>query len=349
LISQPSFDPSSISFDLPDPERDDLSNVDFIQKLENAWSICEQFDLQTEIWRGRILRVVRDRERIGGEGRGTGFLQWLREMEISKSRAYSLIQLADSSDNLVVDGILEESSVNNFSKRAFIETAQAEPEIQHMISEAANEGKDITRRQVKSLTDEFLAATSSLLPVEIREKTQSNLLPAKFVAPLVKELSKLSATQQEEICETLRENPEIDSVKDMTNTAKWIGKSLEASLALRAFQDKDLNLDKATQEALRLDSLGLLSDAFGQAKTIESSILKFHSAWKRLEGLQERLWVESGSSTPNLRELLDTLQTLTGSTIRVSLGELSGGKRLRLQLVEEDSERLEPPSVEMIK
>ena len=101
-------------------------------------------------------------------------MQWLREMEISKSKAYSLIQLADSSDNLVVDGILEESSVNNFSKRAFIETAQAEPEIQYMISEAANEGKDITRRQVKSLTDEFVAATSSLLPDEIREKTSKS-------------------------------------------------------------------------------------------------------------------------------------------------------------------------------
>ncbi len=349
MISQSSLDPSAISFDLPDPEQDDLSNIDFIEKLENAWSICEQFDLQTEIWRGRILRVVRDREKKGGDGRGTGFLQWLREMEISKSKAYSLIQLADSSDDLVDDGILEESSINNFSKRAFIETAKAEPEIQYMISEAANEGKDITRRQVKSLTDEFLAATSSLLPDEIKERTQANLLPPKFVAPLVRELSRLTPLQQEEICGTLRENPEIDAVKDMTNTAKWMGKSFDASLALRTFQDKNLNLDKATQEALRLDSLGLLSDAFGQAKTIESSILKFHSAWKRLEGLQERLWVESGSSTPYLRELLATLQTLTGSTIRVSLGELAGGKKLRLQLVEEDSERIEPPFIDQKK
>ena len=347
MLSHPSLDPSSISFDLPDPDQDDLSNIDFISKLENAWSICEQFDLQTEIWRGRILRVVRDKEKRGGDGRGTGFLQWLREMEISKSKAYSLIQLADSSDNLVDDGILEESSVNNFSKRAFIETANAEPEIQYMISEAANDGKGITRKEVRSLTDQFMAATSSLLPDEIREKTQSNLLPAKVVAPLVRELSKLSPTQQEEICETLRENPEIESVKDLTNTAKWIGKSLDASLALRDYQNKNLNLDKATQEAKRLDSLGLLSDAFGQAKTIESSILKFHSAWKRLEILQERLWIESGSSTPYLRELLGTLQTLTGSNIRVSLGELSGGKRLRLQLVEEDSERMDPPSIEM--
>lgn len=347
MIIQSSTDLPSLKFDLPDPEEDGLSQLDFLERLENAWSICEQFDLQTEIWRGRILRVVRDREKKGGDGRGTGFLQWLREMEISKSKAYSLIKLADSSDDLVVDGMLEESSVNNFSKRAFIETAQSEPEIQQMISEAANEGKDITRRQVRSLTDEFLAATSSLLPEEIRERTQSNLLPPKVVAPLVRELSKLSPNQQNEICETLRESPEIDSIKEMTNTAKWMSKSTDASLSLRVFQNRDLNLDKATQEALRLDSLGILSDAFGQAKAIESSVLKFHSAWKRLDGLQERLWVESGSSTPFLRELLETLQTLTGSTIRVSLGELSGGKRLRLQIVEEDSERLEPPTIDL--
>ena len=75
MISQPSLDPTSLTFDLPDPEQDDLSNIDFIQRLENAWSICEKFDLQTEIWRGRILRVVRDREKRGGDGRGTGCLQ----------------------------------------------------------------------------------------------------------------------------------------------------------------------------------------------------------------------------------------------------------------------------------
>jgi hypothetical protein len=37
------------------------------------------------------------------------------------------------------------------------------------------------------------------------------------------------------------------------------------------------------------------------------------------------------------------LQSLSGTTMRVSLGELAGGKRLRLQLVEESPEQLEPP------
>ena len=140
------------SLELPDPESEEIGTMEFLARLEEAWAVCDRFDLQTEIWRGRILRAVRDREKRGGEGRGAGFLQWLREREISRTRAYTLIQLADSADNLVGEGLLEQESVNNFSKRAFLETAQAEPEVQLMISEAANEGQQITRRHVEAVT-----------------------------------------------------------------------------------------------------------------------------------------------------------------------------------------------------
>jgi hypothetical protein len=38
--------------------------------------------------------LSRDREKKGGEGRGTGFLNWLKEQrKISKSQAYSLWEL----------------------------------------------------------------------------------------------------------------------------------------------------------------------------------------------------------------------------------------------------------------
>ena len=339
------LDPTLLELDLPDPEQDDLSAIEFLDRLEKAWAVCDRFDLQTEIWRGRILRVVRDREKRGGEGRGAGFLQWLREREISKTRAYGLIKLADSADDLVGEGVLEQASVNNFSRRAFIETAQAAPEVQQMISEAANEGKEITRKQVRQLTDEFTSATSPLLPEEIRERTQSNLLPPRVVAPLVKELAKLPDLQQEDLRQTLRQEPEIDCIKDVTSTARWISKSLEAALALRAFQIEDLNVEKAMEEAKRLDALGLLADACGQAKSIESSVLKLHTAWRRLGGLHERLWLESGSSTPYLRDLLNVLQTLSGATMRVSLGEIAGGKKIRLQIVEESADQLNPPTL----
>ncbi|MFM7393254.1 MAG: hypothetical protein ACKO22_02550 [Cyanobium sp.] len=338
-------EPPALSLDLPDPEREDISTMEFLARLEEAWAVCDRFDLQTEIWRGRILCAVRDREKRGGEGRGTGFLQWLREREISKTRAYTLIQLAESADALVGGGLLEHQSVNNFSKRAFLETAQADPEVQQMISEAANEGQQITRKQVKRLADEFTAATSPLLPEEIRQRTADNLLPPRAVAPLVRELARLPEAQQEDLRQVLRDEPELDRVKDVTLTARWLSKASEAGVSVRAFQQGSLDLEKAIHEAQRLDALGILSDAVYQAQQVESAVLKLHTSWRRLGGLQERLWVESGSSTPHLRELITALQTLSGTTMRVSLGELAGGKRVRLQLVEESPEQLDAPAL----
>ncbi len=336
-------EPPVLELDLPDPEQDDISTMEFLARLEEAWTVCDKFDLQTEIWRGRILKAVRDREKRGGEGRGAGFLQWLREREISKTRAYGLIQLAESAEQMLGEGVLEPSSVNQFSKRAFMETSLAEPEVQLMISEAANEGQEITRKQVRRLADEFTAATSPLLPEEIRERTQQNLLPPKAVAPLVRELSKLPEPQQEDLRKVLRDEPELDRIKDVTHTARWITKATESGEAVRAFQQGELDLEKAMQEAQRLDALGLLADAVGQAHALESAVLKLHTSWRRLGGLQERLWVESGSSTPYLRDVLSALQSLSGATMRVSLGELAGGKRVRLQLVEESPDQLDPP------
>jgi hypothetical protein len=154
-------------------------------------------------------------------------------------------------------------------------------------------------------------------------------------------LAKLPEDQQEDLRRVLREEPELERVKDVTSTARWLSKAAEAGLAVRAFQQGELNFEKALQEAQRLDALGLLADAVGQAQALEAAVLKLHTSWRRLGGLQERLWVESGSSTPHLRELLTALQSLSGSTLRVSLGELAGGKRVRLQLVEESPEQLE--------
>lgn len=333
----------AFTLDLPDPESEAIGTLEFHARLDEAWAVCDRFDLQTEIWRGRILRAARDRERRGGENRGTNFLQWLREREISKTRAYTLIQLAESADQMLGEGVIEPESVNQFSKSAFLEAARADPEVQLMVGQAANEGQAITRKQVRRLADEFVAATSPLLPEEIRQRTAENLLPPRAVAPLVKELARLPEEQQNDLRQALREEPELERVRDVTLTARWLSKATEAGGAVRALQQRELDLEKAIQEAQRLDVLGILSDAVYQAQQLENAVLRLHTSWRRLNGLQERLWVESGSSTPHLRELITALQSLSGNTMRVSLGELAGGKRVRLQLVEESPDQLEPP------
>ena len=60
LTSSVAPDQPTLQLDLPDPERDDISTMEFLARLEQAWAVCDRFDLQTEIWRGRILRAVRD-------------------------------------------------------------------------------------------------------------------------------------------------------------------------------------------------------------------------------------------------------------------------------------------------
>ena len=47
----------------------------------------------------------------------------------------------------------------------------------------------------------------------------------------------------------------------------------------------------------------------------------------------------------DLRDVLKTMQKLSGSSIKVSLGELFGGKTIRLQMVEESPEHIEPPAI----
>lgn len=56
-------EPVDLDFHLPDPEDEQIPELDFQRQLDTAWQVCDRFDLQTEIWRGRILRAVRDREK----------------------------------------------------------------------------------------------------------------------------------------------------------------------------------------------------------------------------------------------------------------------------------------------
>ena len=313
------------ALDLPDPEADNLSEADFLQRVDQAWSVCERFDLQTEIWRGRILRRIRDHGKRHGRKGGGPFAQWLRERDISKSHAYGLIQLADSADDLVTEGSLDPACVNNFSKHAFLATAKAAAPVQQLVNTAANGGERITRHQVKRFDDEFTAASSELLPDQVRQRSQEQVLPTKVVAPLVKELARLPKEQQEQLRQELAAAPEMDAVKAATQTARSMANVLDAAMALNALQDRSLNLDQAMGEAQRLEVLGILAEILRHARQVEQAASQLNRSWRRMGDLHGRLWLESGSSTtPHLRRLLEALAALAGSPLQVSLGASEG-------------------------
>ncbi len=328
-----------LQFNLPDPEDDRISDADFQQQIDQAWQRCDQIDLQNDIWRGRILRAVRDREKKGGENRGAGFLNWLKDRDISKSQAYALMELATSADALLEDGLLETQDVNQFSKRAFIETANASPEVQQMVSEAARRGEQITRKEVKQLSDEWTAMTSDLIPETVREKAANNTIPTRYLPPLVKELEKLPPSHQATLKTEVARNPDVDTVKLATSEARYLSKYIAAAAQVQTIDPDRIDLEQALDEALRVGCLSATADLVNQATQVEQAAAKLYTAWRRLNKLSERVYVDSGESTPHLRSLLAGLDPLASELIEVQLGatESTLAKLIRLRVLQDES------------
>ena len=344
-----------LGFPIPDPEDESLSNSDFQEQVQVAWQVCDRFDLQTEIWRGRIVRSVRDRERKlaegdGGKTRSIGFLNWIKDRELTKSTAYNLITLADSADQMIDDGYIEPEDVNQFSKRAFIETAQSSPEVQQVIADSAKQGNKITRREVKQLSDEWTAMTSDLLPDELKAKAADQTIPPRYIAPLVKQMERLPDVHQEAIREAVAESPDLDTLKQVTAEAKYLARYLEGANQVQVLSESNVDLELALEEALRVGVLNSAAEMVSQAAILETAIARLHGTWRKMNQLSERLYVDTGASTPHLRGLLSYLDRLCAETIEITIGDPTNdgySRTIRLTIEDlstEDAQFAEAPS-----
>ena len=328
-------DLAEFSLSFPDANDENLAEGQFLAEVDQAWQVCDRFDLQTDIWRGKILRTVRDREKANGEGRGTGFLKWLQEREISKSQAYSWIQLANSADTLMADGQLDADDIRQFSKRAFLETSQSAPEVQQLIVDAARNGDKITRREVRQLSDEWTAMSSDHLPDELKEKVAAHTIPTRYVAPLVREIDKLPEAYQVPLKQAIADGNDLDNIKLVTADAQRLTKYLSNTSQVQAIAQRSVNIDLALEEALRIGCLKLASDLVSQASQLEQAIAKLYSTWKRVSTSADQLYVEAGASTPNLLDLLNSLDSLASQNVAVQIGNDQSGRTIRLQISEE--------------
>jgi hypothetical protein len=329
----------AISFDvqLPDPEDTEISAYDFQKQIELAWQVCDRLDLQTDVWRGKILRAVRDRERISESGNGLGFLNWLKDREISRSTAYNLIDLAECADRMIDEGYLEAEDVNKFTKRAFMETAKSSTEVQQVIADSAKQGKRITRREVKQLSDEWVAMTSDLIPEELRVKAADQTIPPRYIAPLVKQMERLPVVHQDTIREAVAENPDLGTLKQVTAEARYLARYLEGANQVQALNNSNVDLELALEEALRLGVLNTTAELVNQSGILEGTIAKLYGSWRKMNQLSERLYVDTGASTPHLRGLLGRLDQLCGETVEITIGDPNGegfSRTIRLTIEE---------------
>jgi hypothetical protein len=163
--------------------------------------------------------------------------------------------------------------------------------------------------------------TSDLLPTELKEKAANNTIPTRYLAPLVKEMGKLPPPHQETLKTEVMLNPDIDTLKQVTAEARYLAKYLESAVQVQALNSEDLDLEQALEEALRIGCLNATADLVKQASQLEQATAKLYTAWTQLNKLAERVFIDSGSSTPHLRNLLAHLTPLTDETIEVQLGD----------------------------
>jgi len=219
-----------------------------------------------------------------------------------------------------------------------VETAQAPREVQQMISESAHKGDRITRREVRQLSDEWSAMTSELLPESVREKAADNTIPSRYIAPLVRELEKLPESHQNQLRGEVAENPDVDTIKQATAEARFLAKYINAATQVQALNREGLDLELALDEALRIGCLSATADLVNQASQLEQMIARLFSTWKRIQSLSERVYLDSGASTPHLRLLLGYLEPLSGETLEIQLGEpgSSLSRTIRLRILPEE-------------
>jgi len=130
-------------------------------------------------------------------------------------------------------------------------------------------------------------------------------------------------------------------------TARWLSKGGGRPARGGGPSSREtLNFEKALQEPAPRCCLGPLADAVGQAQQQSRARASLaHPAGGAWAALQERaLGGEAAAAPPTCRGCSPCWQSSVASTLRVSLpGSSPGGKRVRIQLVEEKARQLEAP------
>ncbi|MBE9014167.1 hypothetical protein IQ250_28665, partial [Pseudanabaenaceae cyanobacterium LEGE 13415] len=218
----------------------------------------------------------------------------------------------------------------------------SEPEVQQLVADAAKRGDRITRREVQQLADDWTAMSSDLLPEEIREKVVDQTIPTRYVAPLVKHLQKLPESHQSSIRQAIAEHPDLDTLKQATGEARSLSRYLEAAPQVQALNDESIDIENALDEAMRLGCLNSAAELVNQAAQLEHAIAKLYTTWKRVNSLSDRLYEDTGASTPSLRSMLKALERLSSNSIEFYFGDPKGenfSHTIRLKLEGEgDSE-----------
>lgn len=280
--------------------------------LEEAWHEAGKQELQSDIAIGRqLLRLKAESSFVSSA--------LLRDMRISKTRAYSLIQLVTTIDRWISNGwIGDESCLNEQVADAIHAAVLTDEQIQRSLCEAISDGQIITKRRVQMLEKEDCAENSPLLPDFIRARVVDRALPAKDVAALAAQLAQLDPSSCRLITSALPAKAVPDDIKAATSFARQLVTISSLAPAISALQPcSDGTIQRATHQALGLDAVGLLAAAIKEAKEVDAAARKLQLHRTRLSSVANRLAAEC-IDVPDLRIAVQALQSLADQPLEAN-------------------------------
>jgi polyhydroxyalkanoate synthesis regulator phasin len=283
-------------------------------RMEQAWYEAGKQALQSNIAMGRRLIALKE----AGSQFARFFSADLRDMRISKTRAYSLIQLVTVVDQWISNGwIGDESYLSDQMAEPINAAVQADERIQRQLCEAISDGQIITKSGIRVLEQESCAEHSDLLPAFIRARVVDRALPAKAVASLAVLLAQLDPRNCQLITSALPAKATPDDIKQASWTARQLITISSSGPGLSALESccSGDTFQRAMHQALGLDAAGLLADAIKNASEVEAAARKLQRHRKRLSSVANRLAVEC-IDVHDLRAAVQALQALADQPLQ---------------------------------
>lgn len=284
----------------------------------------ESVGLAAEISKGRLLSQVRETLVTQcSEGWEAEFKQFLKGHDLTPAKALKLIQLAGNAEEAFGDKA--EQVADRMTRQAFYLAVDAGQEVRQLVKQQALESETVLKKgDVAAIRNEWDIVTSEILPESVKEKVQNGSLPAPKVAPLVKELNDLPEDLSSQFVEEIAASDgfDADELRQTTKDAKSLNKILDKLplVACLSDLDKDAVVAETLQESLYIDLVGKVSVG---AEQVQKLAVKLYQSHAKLSKEIDKLYCETGASTPHLRQLLVGLDVLAGETIKIETDKFS--------------------------
>lgn len=295
---------------------------EFLPLATESVSKVEAVGLAADIAKGRLLSQVREVFVQQGEGWAAEFRRFLKGHDLTPAKALKLIQLAGNSQEAFGDDA--EAVADRMTRQAFYLALDADQQVRELIKEQALEAESpLKKGDVAAIKNEWEIVTSEFLPIELKEKVQDGSLPAPKIAPLVKEVEQLpEEIASQFVQEILADSCDIDEIKQTTRDAKALNKTLNKLPLITCLAELDDNalVEETLKESLYID---LVSKVIAKAEQVQKLATKLYQSHSKLSKEVDKLYCETGASTPHLRQLLVGLDVLAGETIKIETDKFS--------------------------